>query len=58
MPMAMAPPDTAVSHQSDLDSFIGRGIFYCKTIESLFVNVPDDERHKIVCENAARFWRL
>jgi predicted TIM-barrel fold metal-dependent hydrolase len=29
-----------------------------KTIEGLFVNVPDDERHKIVCENAARFWRL
>jgi predicted TIM-barrel fold metal-dependent hydrolase len=29
-----------------------------KTIEGLFVNVPDDERHKIVCDNAARFWRL
>jgi predicted TIM-barrel fold metal-dependent hydrolase len=29
-----------------------------KTIESLFAGVPDDERHKIVCENAARFWRL
>ena len=23
-----------------------------------FVNVPEDERHKIVCDNAARFWRL
>jgi predicted TIM-barrel fold metal-dependent hydrolase len=29
-----------------------------RTIESLFVGVPDDERQKIVCENAARFWRL
>ena len=29
-----------------------------KTIDNLFANVPDDERHKIVCENAARFWRL
>jgi predicted TIM-barrel fold metal-dependent hydrolase len=29
-----------------------------KTIDNLFAHVPDDERHKIVCENAARFWRL
>ena len=29
-----------------------------KTIDSLFAHVPEDERHKIVCENAARFWRL
>jgi len=29
-----------------------------KTIESLFVNVPEEERHRIVCDNAARFWRL
>jgi len=28
-----------------------------KTIEQ-FVGVPDDERQKIVCDNAARFWRL
>ena len=29
-----------------------------KTIEQLFVGVPDEERCKIVCENAQRFWRL
>jgi hypothetical protein len=29
-----------------------------KTIEQLFVGVPDGERCKIVCDNAARFWRL
>jgi len=29
-----------------------------KTIETLFVNVPEDERRKIVHDNAARFWSL
>jgi predicted TIM-barrel fold metal-dependent hydrolase len=29
-----------------------------KTIDGLFVGVPDAERHMIVCENAARFWGL
>ena len=29
-----------------------------KTIDALFADVPDDERRKIVCTNAARFWGL
>jgi predicted TIM-barrel fold metal-dependent hydrolase len=29
-----------------------------RVIDSLFVNVPEDERRKIVCDNAARFWGL
>ena len=29
-----------------------------RTIETLFVNVPEQERHKIVCVNAARFWDM
>jgi predicted TIM-barrel fold metal-dependent hydrolase len=29
-----------------------------KTIDTLFVNVPDEERRKIVHGNAARFWAL
>jgi predicted TIM-barrel fold metal-dependent hydrolase len=29
-----------------------------KVIETLFVNVPEEERHKIVCGNAKRFWNL
>ena len=29
-----------------------------KTIDSLFVDVPADERRKIVCTNAGRFWGL
>ena len=29
-----------------------------KTIDSLFADVPADERRKIVCTNAARFWGL
>jgi hypothetical protein len=27
-------------------------------IDSLFAEVPEDERRKIVCTNAARFWGL
>ena len=29
-----------------------------KTIDTLFADVPTDERRKIVCTNAARFWGL
>ena len=29
-----------------------------RVIEGLFVDVPEDERRKIVCDNAARFWGL
>ena len=29
-----------------------------KLIDEMFVNVPADERRKIVCDNAARFWGL
>ena len=29
-----------------------------KTIDTLFADVPTEERRKIVCENAARFWGL
>jgi predicted TIM-barrel fold metal-dependent hydrolase len=29
-----------------------------RTIESLFADVPAEERRKIVCTNAARFWGL
>lgn len=29
-----------------------------RTIDTLFVNVAEDERKKITCENAARFWNL
>ena len=29
-----------------------------RTIETLFVNVPEAERHQIVCENAGRFWGM
>jgi predicted TIM-barrel fold metal-dependent hydrolase len=29
-----------------------------KVIDSLFVNVPEQERHKIICGNAQRFWAL
>lgn len=29
-----------------------------RTIDSLFADVPADERRKIVCDNAARFWGL
>ncbi len=29
-----------------------------KVIDELFVNVPEDERRKIICDNAARFWNL
>jgi len=29
-----------------------------RTIDSLFSNVPENERRKIVCDNAAHFWRL
>ncbi len=29
-----------------------------KVIDSLFVDVPDEERRKIICTNAAKFWRL
>lgn len=29
-----------------------------RTIETLFVNVPEDERKKITCDNAKRFWSL
>ncbi len=29
-----------------------------RVIDSLFVGVPEDERRKIVCTNAARFWGL
>jgi uncharacterized protein len=29
-----------------------------KVIDGLFADVPEDERRKIVCDNAARFWGL
>jgi predicted TIM-barrel fold metal-dependent hydrolase len=29
-----------------------------RVIDSLFADVTEDERRKIVCDNAARFWRL
>jgi predicted TIM-barrel fold metal-dependent hydrolase len=29
-----------------------------RVVDSLFVNVPEEERHKIVCGNAQRFWNL
>jgi predicted TIM-barrel fold metal-dependent hydrolase len=29
-----------------------------KVIDALFVDVPEEERRKIVCDNAARFWGL
>jgi predicted TIM-barrel fold metal-dependent hydrolase len=29
-----------------------------KVIDELFVNVPEDERRKIICDNAVKFWNL
>jgi predicted TIM-barrel fold metal-dependent hydrolase len=29
-----------------------------KTIDTLFANVPEDERRRIVCDNAVQFWNL
>ena len=29
-----------------------------RVIDNLFTGVPEDERHKIVCDNAVQFWRL
>jgi predicted TIM-barrel fold metal-dependent hydrolase len=29
-----------------------------KVIDELFVNVPEDERKKIVADNAVKFWNL
>ena len=29
-----------------------------KVIDELFVNVPEEERRKIICDNAVRFWNL
>jgi predicted TIM-barrel fold metal-dependent hydrolase len=29
-----------------------------KVIDELFVNVPEEERRKIIADNAVRFWNL
>jgi predicted TIM-barrel fold metal-dependent hydrolase len=29
-----------------------------KVIDEMFIDVPAEERRKIVCDNAAKFWRL
>ena len=29
-----------------------------KVIDELFVNIPEEERRKIICDNAVKFWKL